>query len=190
MRKVGDESEGAGSGRVCAQATTAIRPMLIARPTGRGLSVTLFFLALLSVGVALYRTYGMSWDEVLQRAYGEVVYARLVLGDERGLTQGDARFYGPVVELTFFATERALGLTDPRTIYLTRHLLTFATFCLGVWALFRVAEAHFQSWRSGMRSTSTGSRSSACSVPLGSDRSARDSRGVGPTLLRAATRRG
>ena len=150
MRKVGDESEGAGSGRVCAQATTAIRPMLIARPTGRGLSVTLFFLALLSVGVALYRTYGMSWDEVLQRAYGEVVYARLVLGDERGLTQGDARFYGPVVELTFFAAERALGLTDPRTIYLTRHLLTFATFCLGVWALFRVAEAHFQSWRMGL----------------------------------------
>ena len=51
MRKVGDESEGAevpsGSGGACEQATTAIRPMLIARPPGRGLSVTLFFLALL-----------------------------------------------------------------------------------------------------------------------------------------------
>lgn len=116
----------------------------------RHLSVALFFLVLLSVGLSIYRAYGLSWDEFFQRHYWRIVYLYVFQGDTTLPLYRD-RFYGPVIELFLFViTERLLGLVDPQTIYFTRHFLNFFLFCVGVWFFFRLGESHFRSWRMGL----------------------------------------
>jgi len=93
---------------------------------------------LLAVGLSVYRHYGISWDEPVQREYGEKVY-RYVTGADEGLLNDRHRVYGPVVEFLLYSLETGLGLQEQRDIYLMRHLVNFLIFALGVLFFYLLA---------------------------------------------------
>ena len=84
------------------------------------------------VGLLILDDYGISANERWQRDIGYASF-NYILGDPDALLAADDhnRFYGVGVELSLIAIERALGLDDSRSVYLTRHLLTHALFLIG-----------------------------------------------------------
>jgi hypothetical protein len=99
---------------------------------------------LLVVGISVFDDYGVSWDERVQRGYGEKVYSYVTEGD-RSLFLDRHRYYGPVFEFVLVAIEKGLDLTDTRDIYLMRHLVTFLVFWLGAVFFFLLCRKVFNS---------------------------------------------
>src|SRR5271165_680248 len=128
------------------------------------ISVGLFFLLLLLLGISSYRDYGISWDETKQRLTGAVtlkylaeafhVPASRVPWKERlpSLATYQDRDYGVAFEAPAFALEQLLRLKDFRDVYMFRHLLTFLVFFAGVCAVYRLALRRFSDWRIGLLS--------------------------------------
>ena len=93
----------------------------------------------LIAGLAIVDDYGVSIDTVPQRAIA-LSTLNYVLHDEPGrLRVVVDRFYGVAFELPLFLSERALGLEDPRHIYLVRHVLTHLFFLLGGFCCYLLA---------------------------------------------------
>jgi hypothetical protein len=123
--------------------------------------VAAYFCALLVVGLAVCRDYGVPWDEPRQRLIGGVS-ARYVLQTiaparplpaalpDKPLADFDDRDYGVAFETPAVAVELLLGLTDTRDVYLLRHLLTYLVFLGGVFAVYRMATRRFDDWRLGL----------------------------------------
>lgn len=122
---------------------------------GRGrLLVLLCFVALLALGAAVHRDYGLAFDEPRQRESGTVTVAYLVeqlapsLMAPAGprparLHEYQDRDYGVAFEAPAVVLEWLLGLEDTRDIFMFRHLLTYV-FCLGgAWALYSLALRRF-----------------------------------------------
>jgi hypothetical protein len=128
------------------------------------ISVGLFFLLLLLLGISSYRDYGISWDETKQRLTGAVTLKYLVEAfhvpasrvpwKERlpSLANYPDRDYGVAFEAPAFALEQLLRLKDVRDVYIFRHLLTFLVFFGGVCAVYRLAHRRFLDWRIGLLS--------------------------------------
>ncbi|HVP56744.1 MAG TPA: glycosyltransferase family 39 protein, partial [bacterium] len=70
-------------------------------------------------------------------------------GNQRML-EGPMKYYGPAFEMGLLASERALGLTDTRTIYFMRHLITFLTFSLATFFFYKLCRYMFGSWKIGL----------------------------------------
>ncbi len=88
-----------------------------------------FILLYFLVGIWIFRDYGISWDENAQRVNNGLVNYNFVFeGKKKELVESPEKYHGPAFELLLFSVERACKLTDLRTIYLVRHLLTFLTF--------------------------------------------------------------
>lgn len=105
-------------------------------PTGRFIykySGPLLFIIALVIGVLTYDSYGLSWDDPMQRGTGTVNYNYIFHNDESLLTWSD-RDYGPAYEILLILGEKKLGLTDTHDIYFFRHLTTYILFLIG--ALF------------------------------------------------------
>jgi hypothetical protein len=110
------------------------------------------FAALALLGLVLVGDYGISWDETQQRLIGmvafnhvsQVLFPGLItpFPDVPALEHFRDRDYGVVFELPAVVLERALRLSDPRSIYLMRHYLTFLVFLAGVVAMYRMASLH------------------------------------------------
>jgi hypothetical protein len=124
-------------------------------------AVAACFLALLLLGLAAFRDYGVPWDEPRQRLIGGVsvryVLQRLAPATpvpaslpDNPLSTFDDRDYGVAFEAPAVAMELALGLTDSRDVYLMRHLLTWLVFMGGVFAVYRMAARRFGDWRAGL----------------------------------------
>ena len=100
----------------------------------------------LVAGLAIFDDYGNSWETISQHS---VAFRTLnyVLHDDQTLLQIDAdRFYGaafavPQLLLTdlFLLMERALGLEDPRHVYLVSYVLTHLFFLLGGFCCYLLA---------------------------------------------------
>src|ERR1700683_5217775 len=98
------------------------------------ISVGLFFILLLLLGISLYRDYGISWDESKQRLTGAVtlnylaeafhVPAASLPWKEKfpSLATYPDRDYGVAFEAPAFALEQLLRLKDYRDIFMFRHL--------------------------------------------------------------------
>ena len=118
------------------------------------LLVLLCFLALLALGAAVHRDYGLAFDEPRQRESGTVTVAYLIdrlapslMGAASTrptrLHEYQDRDYGVAFEVPAVVLEKLLGLADTRDIFMFRHLLTYA-FCLGgAWALYSLALRRF-----------------------------------------------
>jgi hypothetical protein len=106
----------------------------------------LFMIGLLLTGIATFDDYGVSWDEPVQRQYGEKVFNHITTGD-RELFADRHRYYGPVFELLLYSLEEAFGLEDTRPIYLMRHLITFLVFWTGALFFFLLCRRVFRDWR-------------------------------------------
>ncbi len=90
------------------------------------LATAIFFI----VGIAVFDNYGVSHDDPTQRNVA-IMTANYVFGNDEELLAHKDKIYGMAFELPLLFVERALGLTDTRDIYLTRHLLTHGFFLMG-----------------------------------------------------------
>jgi hypothetical protein len=127
----------------------------------RRIAVALFFAALLGLGLANVRDYGISWDEPRQREIGgasaryaaETLAPSLVDSTLRSFPELATfvdRDYGVAFEMPAFVLEWLLGISDTRDSFMLRHLLTFLLFVGGVFAVYRLAERRFADWRVGL----------------------------------------
>ena len=93
----------------------------------------------LAAGLAIVDDYGVPPDTGGQRlvAINTVNY---VLYDDQTLLRTHDRFYGAAFEAPLLLlTEQALGLDDPRHVYLTRHVLTHLFFLIGGFCCYLLA---------------------------------------------------
>lgn len=139
----------------------SLRGYVSANP--RGFYVRCYFVVLLLLGLSLYRDYGVSWDEPVDRMNGMVSakYVTSLLApdfvrehalfenvpDIHGYREND---HGVLFELPLALLDQVLQLEDSRTSYLLRHFAVFLVFTLGVWALYNVGRVRFRSWRWGL----------------------------------------
>ena len=124
---------------------------VVLRPSRLGpgkVAVLAFFAVLLAVGLGVYRDYGICWDEAGTRAVvGLRNYWFISRGDPTLLADEHHKYYGPAFELLLVFVERKCHLTDSRSIFLMRHLLTFLLFYLAVACFYRALRRRFKDWR-------------------------------------------
>ena len=108
--------------------------MSVARRLRRHQALVAVCACFLLVGALTLDDYGIAPDEANQRATGHANLDYLLGDGERAfdqLFQGHDRYYGTVVEAPLAFVERLLDLSDSRSIYLGRHLLTHLLFVVG-----------------------------------------------------------
>ena len=132
---------------------------------GQRVVVWLCLAALLGLGLAIYRDYGISFDEGRQRRSGYVslayVLAMLPTGWRAALINSATlerlqslpplheytdRDHGPVFELAAVFGEYVFGIQNKRAVYLYRHLLTFLVCSGGIVAVYQLATRRFRDW--------------------------------------------
>ncbi|HKE84693.1 MAG TPA: hypothetical protein VKB50_13110 [Vicinamibacterales bacterium] len=120
-----------------------------------------YFLALVVLGLTVFRDYGVSWDEPRQRLIGGVSVGYVLQHaapsrplpasvPDKPLATFDDRDYGVAFEAPAVTMELLLGLTDSRDVYLMRHLLTYLVFLGGVFAVYQMGTRRFDDWRLGL----------------------------------------
>lgn len=106
----------------------------------------------LVAGLLIVDHYGVSWDEEINRKFGErtLAYALSTLGVADGKGRASAEpgrhavaEYGPFFELVLAGAERAFRPEDSRAVYLLRHRVTFLAFWCGVAAFFLLLRRAF-----------------------------------------------
>lgn len=128
----------------------------------------LFFLCWFALGISIYKQYGISWDETIERTTGVVSVNYLGdlfhLDSIRGsqtlskfrhfeLETYPDRFFGALFGVVSVLLERALHIGEgwnERQIFQFRHLLTFLVVLAGGFAIFRLSERRFKDWRIGL----------------------------------------
>jgi len=120
------------------------------------------FLAMLIIGIAAHRDYGVSADEPALRSFGNDVFAFLFQRGPVPMEQ-DWVFYNPVVQVLMRGIELGLGLTDGADIWFIRHLVTFLMFFFTVIAFHHIARRMFGDWPA---SRSSPSASGGWKLPL------------------------
>ena len=94
----------------------------------------------LIAGLAIVDDYGVSLDTMGYQRLVAINTVNYVLHGDQTLLQTHDRFYGAAFELPLFLlTERALGLEDPRHVYLARHVLTHLWFLIGGFCCYLLA---------------------------------------------------
>ena len=115
----------------------------------RGCAALLLCALFLVAGLAVVDDYGPSLDDYLQRltAINVVDYVASGTQDLEVLEWGHAneKYYGVAFELPLLLVERALGLTDSRSIHLSRRALTHAFFLFGGFCCWLLALRLFNS---------------------------------------------
>lgn len=138
---------------------------LVSKAKNRNWVPSLFFVALAILGLFIYKDYGISWDEPIERLtgivnlnyIGEFFQIRWIQNDpilsansSLHLLQYSDRYFGPAFGIISVFLERLLRITDEQQIYFFRHLLNFAIFFGGVHALYQLATRRFSSWKMGL----------------------------------------
>ena len=90
----------------------------------RKTSVYVFFIILFFVGLIVFKDYGVSWDEPIQRQYGINVYEYVFHGD-KALLSDRHRYYGPVFELFLVTIEKFFHVNKVREVFLLRHFINY-----------------------------------------------------------------
>ena len=108
-----------------------------ARFHGLALGVCALFLV---AGLAIVDDYGVSVDTRTLRFIAISTLDYILHDDPGWLRVAADRFHGAAFELPLLLlTERALGLEDPRHVYLARHVLTHLFFLLGGFCCYLLA---------------------------------------------------
>lgn len=81
--------------------------------------------------------YGIAWDEQAQIEIGEVSYSYVFYNDTY-YPHFVNRDYGVIFELPLYLISRMFDLTDSRTIFLTRHIISHLFFLLGAFYFYRL----------------------------------------------------
>jgi hypothetical protein len=96
-----------------------------------------FLAAFLVTGLAIYKDYGISWDEIPTREFGIMNVERMVpdlrtLDSLRAVKGPAYERFGPLFEILLVRAEKLAAPPDGRSSFHLRHLLTFLTFFAGV----------------------------------------------------------
>jgi len=97
----------------------------------------IFFGILVLVASLVYKDYGLSWDEPVQRGIGMQAYNYATSGDQTYLKMYD-KIYGVGFELPLIFLEKKLELEDTRHIFLMRHLVQILFFAYACFVFFRM----------------------------------------------------
>jgi hypothetical protein len=91
----------------------------------------------LLIGVAVYKDYGLGWDEFAQMTErGGVNYNFMMTGDKEAFLKSPGIYQGPAFDLCLVSLQHFLRITDSREIYFFRHLVTFLFFWLSGFAFY------------------------------------------------------
>jgi len=90
------------------------------------------------IAIFVYRDYGMSWDEPIQRLVGTTSYDYVFNGDQT-LKTIEFRDLGAGFELPLVFVEKLFNLTDYRDIYQMRHLVSNLFFLLSAFCGYLLA---------------------------------------------------
>src|SRR4030042_3023465 len=111
----------------------------------------IFFSLILLTGILCFRDYGINWDEPVHRWRGLAVFDYVFKGNQRLIESDIQRAYGPFPDIILAAVEKGFGPhADIRTLYLSRRLILFLIFYLGVVFFFLLGKKIFQSWLMGL----------------------------------------
>lgn len=89
------------------------------------------------MGILVFRDYGMGWDEYAQMIdKGETAYSFITNRDAEKYLKNPDVYQGPAFELLLTASQKAFKITDSRTIYFFRHIVTFIFYWLSGIAFF------------------------------------------------------
>jgi len=106
-----------------------------------------FALVLLAIffilGLFIYKDYGISWDEPIQRKLGIDNYNYVTRVDKELLKNSD-RLYGPSFELFLIILEKISGTKNPQKIYYLRHLATFSLYFASVVTFYFLCRDYFK----------------------------------------------
>lgn len=126
--------------------------MMVPRGTrGLKLATAAFFTAFLLLGMAVFRDYGISWDEIPTRQFG-IMYVTHKVPDLAALNAQRAAHgpayerFGPLFEIILVRAETLMFHADVRTVFYMRHLGTFLIFFLGVVFFHRLCRERFGGW--------------------------------------------
>ena len=125
----------------------------------------LFFSILIAMGVFMHRDYGMGVDEPIERANGMI--SLNYIADQFGISKLQNsellkayryatldsykdRDYPVLFNLPAAFLEWAFNIDDEQTVYWYRHLLNYLVCLAGIYAIFRLGERRFESWRVGV----------------------------------------
>lgn len=120
------------------------------------ISVVIFFLIYFFVGLAVYKDYGLSWDEPTNRMNG-IVSTKYVasifmpnfdspdFSNLPLLADYSEREYGVIFDVPMYIAEKLLGYRfDMPEIYYLRHLCTFLVFFIGVFFFYLIVRDRFK----------------------------------------------
>jgi hypothetical protein len=134
----------------------------------RALCLALFFLCWFALGISIYKQYGISWDETIERTtgivsvnyLGEKLHLSPIINNEtlskfkhHQLETYPDRVFGPLFGIVSVLLERAFHIGEgwnEKAIFQFRHLLTFLVVLAGGFAIFRLSERRFHDWRIGL----------------------------------------
>jgi hypothetical protein len=108
--------------------------------------LALMVIGLAGLGLALYRDFGLTWDDPHNLDFGRCnqVYVSGHGRDAQCITdESHGVIHGPFFETAMVVIVDALGYRDPRPVFLARHLMTFALFAAGMVALYRLGRFFF-----------------------------------------------
>lgn len=121
-------------------------------------------IAFLTVGLSIYKDFGMSWDGPAQRDIGisnlrYVCEQTTICEPDEFLTQKKSlayiinKDYGPVHEMLLIALEWQLGITDTQKIFELRNLINFLYFFFGVVLFFLFVSDAMNGYQYGILAT-------------------------------------
>ena len=113
------------------------------------ITVFLFFSLFIVLGYAIYKDYGVSWDEPNDYIRGQVNYNRFMGGSQATFEKTCAKlknicYYPPLFDMLLYAYAPT---GDTKSIYLHRHQLTFAFFAFSVFVFFLIGKKIFKDWK-------------------------------------------
>ena len=125
--------------------------------------VRVYFVLVLLIGLLVFRDYGVSWDESIDRVNGLVNAKYITDTFAPEWTANQAVFanvpefathqendHGALFHLPLAFMEVAFPGLDSRTYYFVRHFCIFLTFVLGLWSMYRIGRLRFGSWQAGL----------------------------------------
>jgi len=121
--------------------------------------VSIFFLTYLIIGLYIFKDYGISFDEDIQRimAQNRIEYIQIFISNFFSLLDNEVKNisiilpeHGVTFELPALIIEKIFGFSDTRSEYLFRHLLIFLTSFIGSFYFFKLVKKRFNSWKIGL----------------------------------------
>ena len=108
-----------------------------------------FFIAILALGLFIYKDYGMHIDDPSHKILGEMAYDYIFYGNRTYLSNPDAN-HGVFIDLLLAIVNKTFNITSDPDIYFLRHLTTFITFYIGIVFFYFLCKKITGEWRLGL----------------------------------------